>query len=64
MTSLTKEKKTVSTPCIWMQAGVVKKKNCNHYYDCTTCKYDTAMAKAADSGRHMTWQDALRQCDL
>ncbi len=50
-------------PCLWMQAGVVKKKNCNHYYDCATCKYDTAMLKMAATGRHISWQDAMRKHD-
>ncbi len=39
------KKAKVSHPCLWMQAGVVKFKNCTNYYDCTTCKYDHAMAK-------------------
>lgn len=56
-------KDTGSHPCIWMQAGVTAKKNCNHYYDCTTCKYDAAMAKAATAGKHITWQNAMRKRD-
>ncbi|MCG8683955.1 MAG: glycine cleavage system protein H [Desulfobacterales bacterium] len=63
MTTLAKERKAVTSPCIWMQAGVAKKKSCNNFYDCTTCKYDTAMAKAASTGKHMSWQDAMRQYD-
>ena len=47
--------------CIWMQAGVVKFKNCDNYYDCTTCKYDTAMSMKADRGKQMTWQQAMRR---
>ena len=50
-------------PCIWMQAGVVKKKNCNNFYDCTNCKYDDSMTKMAVAGKHTTWQDALRNRD-
>ncbi|MBU1343645.1 MAG: glycine cleavage system protein H [Proteobacteria bacterium] len=50
-------------PCIWMQAGVVSQKNCNHYYDCTSCKYDTAMGKQATAGKHISWQEALRKRD-
>ncbi|MBF0203331.1 MAG: hypothetical protein HQK67_03240, partial [Desulfamplus sp.] len=30
-------------PCIWMASGAVAKKNCNNYFNCTSCKYDTAM---------------------
>ncbi|MBT4364489.1 MAG: hypothetical protein HOD17_08370 [Desulfobacteraceae bacterium] len=48
-------------PCIWMQAGVAKKKSCNNYYDCTTCKYDLGMKKKADSGKQISWQDAMRK---
>ena len=55
--------KEITNPCIWMQSGVVKKKNCTHYFDCATCKYDTGMAKMAASGRHITWQEAMRNHD-
>ncbi|OGR22039.1 MAG: hypothetical protein A2277_18365 [Desulfobacterales bacterium RIFOXYA12_FULL_46_15] len=48
-------------PCIWMQAGVVSKKDCTRHHDCTTCKYDTAMEKQAVAGKHLSWQDALRK---
>ena len=34
------KKAKAANPCLWMQAGVVKFKNCDNYYDCTTCKYD------------------------
>ncbi|MCD4677520.1 MAG: glycine cleavage system protein H, partial [Desulfobacula sp.] len=50
-------------PCVWMQAGVVSKKECNQYYDCTTCKYDTAMEKQAAAGKHISWQEAMRKRD-
>ena len=50
-------------PCIWMQAGIAKKKNCNNFYDCTNCKYDDSMAKTAKAGKHITWQEALRNRD-
>ena len=42
-----KEAKSAN-PCIWMQAGVVKNKDCNNYYDCTTCKYDHGMRLQVD----------------
>ena len=48
-------------PCLWMQAGVVKFKNCDNYYDCTTCKYDHAMAMKAERGKQITWQEAMRR---
>ena len=50
-------------PCIWMQAGVAKKKNCSNFYNCTHCKYDDSMAKMAKTGKHITWQEALRNRD-
>ena len=50
-------------PCIWMQAGVAKKKNCNNFYDCTHCKYDDSMAKMAKTGKHISWQEAMRNRD-
>jgi len=38
----------VTNPCLWMQAGVVNFKNCNNFYDCTTCKYDQGMKKQVE----------------
>jgi glycine cleavage system H lipoate-binding protein len=59
---VTPDKKGQSAnPCIWMQAGVVDFKNCNNFYDCTTCKYDLGMRKKAAQGKQMTWQDAMRR---
>ena len=50
-----------SNPCLWMQAGVVEFKNCNNFYDCTTCKYDEGMQKQAEKGKHLSWRDAMRR---
>ncbi len=50
-------------PCLWMTAGVAKKKNCNNYFDCTNCKYDDGMVKLADAGKQTSWQDAMRMKD-
>ena len=50
-----------SNPCLWMQAGVVKFKNCDNYYDCTSCKYDHAMESKAAKGKQRTWQNAMRR---
>ena len=55
------KKAKASNPCLWMQAGVAKFKNCDNYYDCTTCKYDHAMASKATKGKQSTWQDAMRR---
>lgn len=53
-------KKKHARPCIWMTAGVVDQKHCTHYYDCTSCKYDTAMGHKAEAGKHISWPEALR----
>lgn len=49
-----------ANPCLWMQAGVAKFKNCDNYYDCTTCKYDHAMGQKAAKGKQLSWQQAMR----
>ncbi len=54
------KKAKAATPCLWMQAGVVKFKNCDNYYDCTTCKYDHAMGQKAAKGKQVSWQEAMR----
>jgi glycine cleavage system H lipoate-binding protein len=59
----TANKKDIANPCIWMQAEVVSKKECNNYHDCTSCKYDSAMEKKAAAGKHLSWQEALRARD-
>ncbi len=55
------KKAQVANPCLWMQAGVVKFKNCDNYYDCTTCKYDAAMGMKAGRGKQLSWQAAMRR---
>jgi glycine cleavage system H lipoate-binding protein len=54
------KKAKASNPCLWMQAGVVKFKNCDNYYDCTSCKYDFAMGQKAATGKQTTWQTAMK----
>lgn len=34
-------------PCIWMEAGVIDFKICNHDFDCSTCEFDLAMTETA-----------------
>ena len=46
-------------PCLWMQAGVVEFKNCNNYYDCTSCKYDQGMMMQVKKGKRISWQQAM-----
>ena len=41
-------------PCIWMQAKVVKKKNCAREYDCLDCRFDKAMQRTAEKNRRLT----------
>jgi len=55
------EKRAEAThPCLWMQAGVAKFKNCNNYHDCNTCKYDFGMQKQVEKGKQISWQNAMR----
>lgn len=53
----------VERPCLWMQAGAVKYKNCNNYYDCTTCKFDKGMQAKVESGKAVSWQELMRRRD-
>ncbi len=63
-------------PCIWMQAGVVRKKHCRIEYDCATCRFDRALRRAVRKnkatrqagvypegkrGSLMAWQDKLNE---
>ena len=63
-------------PCVWMQAGVVRKKYCRVEYDCASCRYDRALRRTARKnkavrqagglpdgkrGRIVAWQDKLNE---
>ncbi|MBW2575768.1 MAG: glycine cleavage system protein H [Deltaproteobacteria bacterium] len=50
-----------ANPCLWMEAGVVKNKDCNNYYDCTSCKYDLGMKKQVEKGKQISWQNVMRK---
>jgi glycine cleavage system H lipoate-binding protein len=50
-----------ANPCLWMQAGVVKFKNCDNYYDCPSCKYDQAMDQKVSKGKQISWQAAMKR---
>ncbi len=39
--------KKESSPCIWMQAGIVGYKFCESDYLCSTCRFDRALRRAA-----------------
>lgn len=45
--------KTDHSPCLWMQAGVVRHKYCRISYDCTACRFDRVMLRACDANRTM-----------
>jgi len=64
-----------SQPCIWMQAGVVRRKYCEVDYHCEACRFDRALRRTArensqlrqqggipqgKSGRIVFWKDRLR----
>ncbi len=40
-------------PCIWMQAGVVGKKECRWDYDCPGCRFDRNMVRTADENNRL-----------
>jgi glycine cleavage system H lipoate-binding protein len=42
-TNIIEEKK----PCIWMEAGVIDFKICNHDFDCLSCDFDRVMSETA-----------------
>ncbi|MBW1815711.1 MAG: glycine cleavage system protein H [Deltaproteobacteria bacterium] len=55
-------------PCIWSRAGVVTGKACEQGYECTECRFDITMRKAAEEGLDagegrpiVPWQDKLRR---
>jgi glycine cleavage system H lipoate-binding protein len=63
-------------PCIWMQAGVVRRKYCAIDFHCEACRFDRAMRRTArensqlrqqgtipqgKSGRIVYWKDRLRE---
>jgi glycine cleavage system H lipoate-binding protein len=54
-------KAKAAAPCLWMQAGVVKFKSCDNYYDCTSCKYDHAMNQKVAKGKQISWQQAMKR---
>jgi glycine cleavage system H lipoate-binding protein len=62
--------------CVWMQAGVVRKKYCAIDYECTACRFDRALRRAAAENQRIReegklpkgrrakirfWQDSLRE---
>ncbi len=76
-TKSTKRIKSGNTsPCIWMQAGVVRRKHCSLRYECTACRYDRLLQRTADTnqrlkaqkvtpagkrGRIVSWREKLKE---
>lgn len=65
--------------CLWMQAGVVKRKSCKIDYNCPECRFDIAMRQMADEnsrlknkgeipkgtrGEIIYWKDKLRSLPI
>ena len=65
--------------CLWMQAGVVRKKICPRDYECAACRFDKAMNRVCREnqlareegrkpwgrrGRFIFWKDRLRRLPL
>jgi glycine cleavage system H lipoate-binding protein len=42
--------------CLWMQAGVVKKKICKKDFLCTTCRFDRALKKVCQENAYLQTQ--------
>jgi glycine cleavage system H lipoate-binding protein len=38
-------------PCIWMQAGIVKRKECLVNYECAACRFDRALRRTSRENR-------------
>ncbi|MFC1838070.1 glycine cleavage system protein H [Thermodesulfobacteriota bacterium] len=41
------------TPCLWAQAGVVRKKQCSNNYFCAECHFDRVMKRTARENREL-----------
>ena len=46
-----------TSPCIWMQAGVVKHKLCTMGYECTECHFDRALRRIASDNQRRRLQE-------
>lgn len=42
--------------CIWMQAGVVRRKTCQNDYACAPCNFDRSLRRVADENRRLRQQ--------
>jgi len=65
-----------NNPCVWMQANVIRKKDCLLDYECSDCRFDTAMRRVSGENRKLKehgrtprgkrgeivfWKDKLRE---
>ncbi len=48
-----------SDPCIWMQAGVVRKKICNIDFQCSECRFHSALNHVAGKNRQLKSQGII-----
>lgn len=46
--------RVLQNECVWMRAGVVNFKICDHDYDCFQCDFDRGMRKALDAQKRAT----------
>lgn len=42
-----------SDPCLWMQAGMVRRKICRLDYECVSCGFDKAMRRVSEENRRL-----------
>lgn len=40
-------------PCLWMWAGVVRRRECRLDYDCPACRFDRMLCRVADQNRRL-----------
>jgi glycine cleavage system H lipoate-binding protein len=45
--------------CIWMKAKIVPVKYCDNAFDCSTCAFDSAMARKLAKGGDERWQPTM-----
>jgi glycine cleavage system H lipoate-binding protein len=48
-----------SAPCIWMQAGVVRRKFCEIDYHCEACRFDRALRRTARENSRLSQKDEI-----
>ncbi|MFP4393088.1 MAG: glycine cleavage system protein H [Desulfohalobiaceae bacterium] len=53
MKIINKQVSSLENQCIWMQAGVVRKKNCLRDYDCRNCAYDKALRRVCQRNKEL-----------